>query len=68
MSSIPLLVCDPAGEVALAGVPTKEIFANGLVDGDAACKLGDGDDELKADGCDALGEARLPSSLKLDNV
>lgn len=62
-SSIPLIVCDPGGEV-----PTKEIFAKGLVDGDAACKLGEVDDKPEGDGCDAVGEARLPSSLKLDNV
>lgn len=69
--------CDPAEElwtapeirVFFTGVPLKVIFANGLVDDDAAAfKLGDDDDRLGVADCDAVGEGLLPSSLKLDRV
>lgn len=77
MLNIPLTDCDPAGElwtapeilVFFTGVPLKVIFANGLVDDDAAAfKLGDDDDRLGVAYCDAVGEGLLPSSLKLDRV
>lgn len=77
MLNTPLLDCDPTGElwvapeilVFFAGVPLKEIFANGLEDDDAAAfKLGDDDGRLGVEDCDAVGEGLLPSSLKLDNV
>lgn len=77
MLNIPLPDCDPAGElwvapeilVFFAGVSLKVMFANGLVEDDAAAfKLGDDDDRLGMEDCEAVGEGLLPSSLKLDNV